>query len=150
MSQDDFILMDSCNNSNFNYKSIQRIDYCDSGMYLEKVFGCVKGKADVYRFIRKRRIGVDIPLSSLYDSTHIGYDSTMKEVIIVKVEKGMITDAYYFHLSLAEGPASAFLLRSRRCVKFGNFISTDSLKFKPVDRGENMLSRKKGLLILHN
>lgn len=145
-SNDDFYLIDSCKNSDINYKMIQNIDLCDADKYLSEVFNCVDGKSSIYRFMRKRKIGVDIPMNSLYDTTHISPDSTLKEIIILKVKNGFIVDAYYFHLSLAEGPASAFLLRIRKKMKLRGTIDTQLLNFKPVDNGEDMLSRKHGML----
>ena len=124
----EYNLLDSFENSDLNYSSIDSINSITGGItMLDSVFNVVKGKYTVYRFMTYDR-GI------LFD----GYESDFNNLIILKVDStGIIVDGYKYFLQNPEMPSTCFLYKLTKKKRKKEKLKIKKLKFKRINTALN-------------
>lgn len=108
-----FKLYDIHFNSDFDYKSISKLNEYRGLDRLKHVFKFKSGKYKVIRFILHINY---LEVESDYPKLNDFY-----AIMMMKLDKkGMIIDAFYFPLSFAEQPANDYLYKLKNKIKFTN------------------------------
>jgi hypothetical protein len=118
-----FYLKDIHYLSDINYKAIANIDEYPLDKLIDSVFNVQTGKYTVYRFER-------VSTSESKDNLN---SKENKELIIAKVFKNKIVEAYYCPLNWSEPPISSILLVSQTKVRLLKKISTKKMIFKNIN-----------------
>ncbi|GHT36057.1 hypothetical protein FACS189434_14330 [Bacteroidia bacterium] len=143
-AQSTFQLKDSFKESDVNYSGISNINTFSPEEMLDSVFNIKAGKYEIYRFIRETVIQ-DEDIMLYMDKINEDGINTIKinvEIIVLKIKKNKIIEAYYYPLNWREFPFSSALLMSKKKIKFKRFVNIDDLIFENYDAdGVNLLEK---------
>ena len=122
-----FKLYDIQYNSDFDYKSIRKLNKYIGLDRLDNVFKNKSGKYSVLRFIlHKKHFEVE--------SDKPKYIDTYSIIMLKMDKKGMLLDAFYFPLSFAEQPADNFLYKLNSKIKFQNGLKLSDLNLFSITK----------------
>jgi hypothetical protein len=115
-----FKLYDIKYNSDFDYKSIRKLNKYNGLNRLDNVFKIKSGKDKVMRFILHRKY-------LQVESDNPKYSDNYSIIMLKMDKKGIFLDAIYFPMSFKEQPADDFLYKLKSKIKFQNGMKLSDL-----------------------